>query len=523
MNTQSFWSALADAPVLSPVQQSVVAEAVARLRAPDTGARFFSRPDLSDAVRHQLIRDTFDRQVLKAMLATPVVTTEHLLAAAEKLGAETVLLDMARSRWDLPDAQLRLVSLLDHAAARRVAETWQHFGPEIREALILAAAREPEELRALTEEGHPLSDADQEKLRAVAKKWHDDVWALLSAEPAARQWPALIADEQSGELITGLLLRRAENIDDPTLLACLRAAFPEDAADDEEDTIWTVFLPLSRLSDVVSRHPRALVLYSSVIGKIASSAAAALFTEAREKGVRGTGWKSLERLADLCTAPGVLQDAADCLAEASAPQWSSRGRHDPEWIAARSAAADALVRNPLCPSAALVALAPFLGAETAARFVGHPDEGVREAVARILEKATEQSMRSVPTTASSPRKRPVHLAVPSDDALAESADPQAALAAFLPLRGTAAQRRETALAILDSRHTTAVHLREIPAVLALSSTAQAAAVAALVQAELGDDATAWEAFQSALHRMVPNATKTVGALIAEAVGSAGLD
>lgn len=105
--------------------------------------------------------------------------------------------------------------------------------------------------------------------------------------------------------------------------------------------------------------------------------------------------------------------------------------------------------------------------------------------------------------------------MPTDDTLAEQDDPAAALSVFLPLKGPAERRRETARAILDSRYADVSHLRQLPAALVLAHTAHAPAVAALLLQELGDHSQAWDRFRSNVLRLTPKAPKTLGVLIQE--------
>jgi hypothetical protein len=117
--------------------------------------------------------------------------------------------------------------------------------------------------------------------------------------------------------------------------------------------------------------------------------------------------------------------------------------------------------------------------------------------------------------ARSSRRVPERRLVPPDDLLAESADPRAELASFLPLKGSAGYKRQVAEAIAASRFADANFLRELPAVLAFSSAAQAPEVADLLQKELGDDAEAWEGLVGKMRRLTSNATKSLSALIEE--------
>ncbi|MFH9422400.1 hypothetical protein [Streptomyces sp. NPDC017529] len=222
MALQPFWVALVDAPSLSSAQQTALADVLALRADPATASRFFTRPDVTNSVRHAFIRKAHDPQVLKAVLSTSVVTAEHLLTAAEKMGAERVLVELTRTRWDLRDAQLLLIQQLDHAAARRVAAEWRYFGPDVRTALIDAAIHSQPPVpdrEVLTAERRK---AEHEAWRAKATAWQDDIWALLSAEPARDLWSELIArepDEEGGHLVTNLVLNRAEALDDHVLSA----------------------------------------------------------------------------------------------------------------------------------------------------------------------------------------------------------------------------------------------------------------------------------------------------------------
>lgn len=514
MALQPFWAALVDAPSLSAGQQMAIVEVMAVRATPETAASFFSRPDVSNEIRNTLIRKAYDRQVLKAVLATPVVTTEHLLTAAEKLGAEKLLLEVGRTRWDLQDAQLLLIQQLDHAAARRVAERWQYFGPELRTALIDAAIRaqppQPEG-KVLTDRGR---EAERDAWLAKSKAWQDDIWALLSSEPAQNLWPALLAREPDGagtRLIANMLLNRTENLDDRILLACLRTAFHDAAPEADEDwDEWRAEMELARLADVTSRHSRALVLHGAVLRPRAATASAAVLAHVRKVGIYKSSWSAFEHLAAVCTTPALLQDAAECLTKATTPSWYGDRRPDAEWTGGRSKAADALASSPLCPVDALVELAPLLGPATAVRFIEHPNPTIREAAQRTVSAAAERAGSPKKTPAA--REQPERPRVPSDDELSGRSE----LASFLPLKGRAAYKHEVAQAILASRYADADLLRALPAVLTLASTSHASVIAGLLQTELGDDAHAWNAFDKGVARLAPNATKTLDALLTEA-------
>lgn len=515
MHSHSFWDALAETPALSPAQQRAVAAALTEREHPDTAARFFTRPDLDDETRDQIIKDTRDPRVLAALLATPVVTGSHLTTAADVLGAERVLLAAIRSRQVPKDVLLALISQLDHRAARRMAMAEDHITPEIRCALIRAAARRP---AALDRAPESRTDAEREEIVAASQAWKDDVWALLEAAPTRPLWPELMQDPDSGRLITNLLLNRADDLDDPVLLACLKSAFPTDAGRDEEkDDLFSgtlgASLILGRLAEITARHPRAFLLHGPALRDAIATAANEMTGEIRDEGIYESSWDTFEALAGVCTTPAILTDAAQCLTQATPPTWQQRPT--PQWIAARSQAAGALARNPFCPAEALVLLAPFLGEAAAAHFVEHPDERVREAATRIVDEATERIHQSRPTAPTS-CTQPAGPAVPVDDDLARQDDPAAALSAFLPLKGPSAHRRETARAILDSRYADASHLRRLPAALVLAHAAHASAVASLLLEELGDHGEAWQRFQTSVLRLPPSAPKTLGALLEEA-------
>lgn len=523
MALEPFWAALADAPSLSLAQQRTTAEVVARRGDPATAARFFARPEVTAETRALVIRKAYDKQLIKAVLATPVVTTELLLTAAEKLGPEAVLIEFARTRWDLEEALLLLIQRLDHAAARRVAEAWTHFGPELRTALIDAAVRAMPEK---PDSGIATDDrrkAERDVWLAKVEAWHDDIWTLMSSEPAKSLWPTLIArgrDHEGSGLIVNMLLSRADELPDGTLLACLKSAFSEAEPElDAELGEWEARMKLERLADIISRHPRALLLHGTVLNPLAAALAAAVIAHMTEEGVSEWEWSTFESLAAVCTSPDVLSGVAKCLTTASLPSWYGR-RPDADWIAGRSKAADALVASPLLPVDALAAVTPFLGSATAARFVKHADDRVREAAEGVVAEAVMKTeyVRSIP----SPRKESSRPSVPSDEVLAESRDPRAELAAYLPLKGPAAHKRQVARAIAASRFADAGLLRELPAALTLASESQAHKVAALLQEELGDDAQAWDAFAGKVTRLAPNAVKSLSALIGEARGGTTL-
>ncbi|WP_327241539.1 hypothetical protein [Streptomyces sp. NBC_01320] len=460
------------------------------------------------------------------MLATSVVTAEMLLLAADKLGAETVLIEVARTRWDLQEAQLLLVERLDHASARRVAESWGYVGHELRTALIDAAVRDiPQDL----EEG-VASDtrrkAERDAWMAKVEAWHDDIWALLSAESAKRMWPELIArgaDHDSTGLIVNFLLSRAKELTDETLLACLKSAFADDAPEADPDPApdlrgWEAWLELERIADIVSRHPRALLLHGVVLRPRVAALTATAVAHSREKGISKWHWSHFEPLAAVCTTPEVLDEVAGLVSTAVRPSWQRGEGPDPEWATGRTKAADALAMNLLLPSAALARIAPLLSPAAAARFVLHPDEQVRKAAEEIVAQAIakKQSQRHGAETS---RKEPERRSVPADDVLAESGDPRAELAAFLPLKGPATYKRQVAEAIAASRFADADLLRQLPAAVTLGSTAQASKVALLLQRELGDNADAWEALKAKLGRLTSNATKSLSTLIDEALDS----
>ncbi|MEV4340990.1 hypothetical protein [Streptomyces sp. NPDC049590] len=515
MHSYSFWDALAETPGLSPTQQRAIAEALSEQH-PDAAARFFARHDLDHGTRDHMVRHARNPRVLAALLSTPVVTGSHLLTAAKVLGADAVLPQAMRSRCDPKEVLFPLIAQLDHRAARRVAMTECEITPQIRCALIRAAARPP---AALSNRPEKLTEAEREELHAVVKAWHDDVWALLEAAPARPLWPELVHDADSGRLITNLLLNRADDLDDQVLLTCLESAFPEDAAEDadQDDLFAGVFgatLTLSRVASVIERHPRAFLLHGPTLRHAIATATGELTREIREEGIYESSWDVFEALAAVCTSPALLADAAQCLSQAVPPTWQQRQPPTPKWNAARAQAADALARNPFCPAEALALLTPFLTDATAAHFVEHPDEQVREAAKSIVDQAMERIHQTEPA----PQQRDplTGLTVPADDSLTQQDDPATVLSSLLPLKGPAARRRETAKAILDSRYADASHLRQLPAALVLPHTGHASAVAALLVEELGDDTQAWDRFRSSVLRLTPSAPKTLEKLIHEA-------
>lgn len=514
MHSHSFWDALAETPTLSLTQQRAVAAALIEREHPDTAARFFARPDLDEETRDRMIKETRDPRVLAVLLATPVVTGSHLTTAADVLGAERVLQGAIRSRQTPKDVLLALIGQLDHRAARRLAMTEDYITPEVRCALIRAAARRP---AALGRASESRTDAEREEIHAASQAWHDDLWALLEAAPVRSLWPELMRDVDSGRLITNLILNRADDLDDPVLLACLESAFPDRGKSEEKDDLFSgtfgASLILGRLAGITARHPRAFLLHGPVLRDAIATSAGEMTGEIRDEGIHESSWDIFEALAGVCTTPAVFTDAAQCLAQATPPTWQQRPT--PQWIAARSQAADALARSPFCPAEALVLLAPFLGEAVAAHFVEHPDGRVREAAARMVDEATERIRRSRPAAPTS-CTQPAAPVVPSDDDLARQDDPAAMLSAFLPLKGPAALRRETARAILDSRYADVSHLRQLPAALVLAHAAHASVVASLLLEELGDHGKAWKRFQTSVLRLTPSAPKTLGALLKEA-------
>ncbi|MER8073170.1 hypothetical protein ABTZ59_33435 [Streptomyces sp. NPDC094034] len=417
---------------------------------------------------------------------------------------------------DLTETLLALIDQLDHHAARRVTMAWNPADPRVRCALICAAARRPV---ALSGDFRDLTKAEREELHSVSQAWHDDVWALLEPAPARPLWPALVRHAEFGRMITGILLHRADDLDDSVLLACLEVAFPavsEEDADKDDLFCGTLgaSLTLDSVARTTTRHPRAFLLHGPALRDAVAAAAAELTGEVGEEGIYESAWDVFETLAGVCTSPDVLRDAARCLDQAAPPTWQRHRRQTPEWTAARSQAAGALALNPFCPPEALTLLAPFLGETVAARFIEHPDELTRDTAARIVNQALERAHRTAPASPA-PSHQPAIPAVPSDDNLAEQNDPTAALSAFLPLKGPAARRRETAQAILNSRYADASHLGQLPAVLVLAHTEHAPAVAALLLQELGDRGEAWEAFRRSALRLTPNAPKALGTLIGE--------
>ncbi|MGW2492806.1 hypothetical protein ACWCV9_37270 [Streptomyces sp. NPDC001606] len=517
MALEPVWAALVDAPSLPLAQQRVLAELLARQGDPVTAARFFTRPDVTAETRAFLIREAYDWQLVKAVLATPVVTTESMLIAAEKLGAEMVLTEVARTRWDLREAQLLLIERLDHASARRVAEAWTYAGPELRMALIDAAVRDKPEMPDKEVGTDPRREAEHDAWVASVEAWREDIWALVSAEPAKSLWPDLIArgaDHPSTGLIVNLILNRGEGLSDQTLLACLRSAFPEAASQPDVSDEWEAQIRLLRLAKIVTSHPRALLLHGSVLRLRINALAAVVVAHAREEGIDKWDWSHWESLAAICTSPEVLDAAADVVATVSLPSWWRDGRPDAEWIAGRAKAADALAENPLLPPAALPRIASLLSSTTAARFVQHSDEEVRKAAEDTVTQALAQTHSPRHDTQPS-FEEPESRQVPNDEVLAESNDPRAELAAFLPLKGRAAYKRQVAEAIAGSRYADAELLRQLPTALVLRNTAHAPGVASLLQEELGDNAAAWAAFVEKARRLTSNATKTLSAFIEE--------
>ncbi|MFE7116299.1 hypothetical protein ACFU99_12855 [Streptomyces sp. NPDC057654] len=441
-----------------------------------------------------------------------MATSSHLMAAADALGAERVLLGAMRSRRCPKDLVLKLIGQLDHRAARRVAMAEADIAPEIRCALIRAAARRP---AALGRTAETRTDAEREEMLAASQAWRDDVWALLEAPPARPLWTQLVRDTDVGPLVTNLLLDRADGLDDPVLLACLQSAFGKDPRKDDlfSGTLGASLI-LARLVKVTAQHPRAFLLHGAGLRDAVATAAGEMVNEIREEGIYESSWDTFEALASVCTTPAVLDDATQCLCQATPPTWQQHPT--PEWTAARSQAADALARNPFCPAQALARLAPFLSEAAAARFIEHPDQRVRETATRIADQAAERIHLPQPAEPTQ-RNRSAGPPVPPDDTLAQQDDPAAALSTFLPLKGPAAYRRETAQAILDSRYIDISHLRRLPAAMVLAHTAHAPAVATLLLQELGDRSKAWDHFRNSTLRLTPSAPKTLGSLLEEAI------
>ncbi|MFB6628125.1 hypothetical protein ACFCWD_35325 [Streptomyces sp. NPDC056374] len=519
MHSYSFWDALAATSRLSSAQQRAVALSLAE-QDPYTAARFFTRPDLSPEIRDEMVESTRDHSVLTALLATPAATTSHMLSAAKVLGAETVLHSAIRSQVTGLEELLPLVDELDSGAACRVARTGQEIPPQLRMALIHAAVCPP---AALANRPARLSEAQREELTATVSAWHDEVWALLDTAPTRPLWPELVDDPHASRLITNLILNQAGDLDDSVLLSCLESAFPKDTVKqkDEDDILSGVIrasITLGELCMINQRHPRAFLLHGDVLREAIASAAGELTREVDEKGIYESSWDVFEELATVCTTPALLQDAARCLGQATPPAWQGRQTPAPQWTTARSRAADALARSPFLAAEALVALSPFLSDATAAHYLEHPDAHVREAASRIVARAHQrrQPTRPVPARADQPRDT----AFPSDDNLAQHNDPAATLSSLLPLKGTAARRRETAKAILGSRYADTSHLRQLPAVLVLAHPAHAAAVAALLLKELKDRNEWWNRFRVSALKLTPSAPRTLESLIQEATASA---
>ncbi|WP_267246595.1 hypothetical protein [Streptomyces sp. PR69] len=516
MHSYSFWDALAATSSLSSAQQRAVALSLVE-QDPYTAARFFTRPDLSPEIRDEMVESTHDRSVLTALLATPAATTSHMLSTAKVLGAETVLHSAIRSQVTGLEELLPLVDELDSGAGCRVARTGQEIPPQLRMALIHAAVRPP---AALANRPARLTEAQREELTATVSAWHDEVWALLDTAPTRPLWPELVDDPHSSRLITNLILNRAGDLDDSILLSCLESAFPKDTVKDEDDILSGVIgasFTLGGLCRINQRHPRAFLLHGDVLRDVIASAAGELTREVDEKGIHESSWDVFEELATVCTSPAPLQDAARCLGQATPPAWQGRQSPSPQWTTARSRAADALARNPFLAAEALVALIPFLTDATAAHYLEHPDAHVREAASHIVARAHQrlQPTRPVHTRADQPRDP----GVPPDNNLAQHNDPAATLSSFLPLKGPAARRRETAKAILDSRYADTSHLRQLPAVLVLAHPAHASAVAALLLEELKDHNQWWNRFRTSALKLTPSTPKTLEGLIQEATAS----
>ncbi|MEV7374503.1 hypothetical protein AB0O51_26930 [Streptomyces sp. NPDC090301] len=515
MHSYSVWDVLADASSLTPAQKRAMAQIFVE-QAPHSAARFFARPDLDDETRDQMVNSTRNPSVLAAFLATPAVAISHMLSAATVLGAETVLLGATRSGWNSTEELLPLLEELDHEAACRVARAGRDIPPQLRSALIRAAARPPAALRDRPER---LSEREREKLLAAVSAWHDDVWDLLDAAPARPLWSELVRDDHAGRLITSLLLNRADGLDDWVLRSCLESAFPKDPTQDEGQAtrisgVLGASITFGRLADIHERHPRALLLHGPTIRNVIAGSTGEMTQEIREDGIDESSWNVFEAFAAVCTSPELLADAALCLSQATPPAWQARQPATREWIAARSRAADAMVRNPFFQAEALAPLISFLGAATAAHFVEHPDGRVRKAAALVVDQATEQGQSAQPVHERP--DQPASVGVPGDAVLAQQDDPVAALSSFLPLKGSAARRRETAAAILDSRYAAPTHLQLLPAALVLAHTAHASAVAAVLLEELGESSESWNRFHSSVLRLTPSSTKMLGTLIREA-------
>ncbi|WHX15599.1 hypothetical protein QFW82_00435 [Streptomyces malaysiensis subsp. malaysiensis] len=270
-------------------------------------------------------------------------------------------------------------------------------------------------------------------------------------------------DANSGQLITNLLLNRADDLDDLVLLACLDSAFPKDAGkeadpDDLYSGVLGATLTLGRLVKIIERHPRAFLLHGPTLREVIAAATGELTREIREEGIYESSWDVFEALANVCTSPALLADAAQCLSQATPPTWQQRQLPTPKWTAARSQAADALAHNPFCPAGALALLAPLLSEATAAHFVEHSDEQVRDAATCIVDQAVERIHRTGPAA---PKQRNLLTGptVPTDDILAQQDDPAAALSAFLPLKA----RQNAAARPLEPVFKLAPSGRDLPA------------------------------------------------------------
>ncbi|WP_410621804.1 hypothetical protein [Amycolatopsis sp. cmx-8-4] len=185
----------------------------------------------------------------------------------------------------------------------------------------------------------------------------------------------------------------------------------------------------------------------------------------------------------------MLVDAV-AAATADKPGYSSRsGAAEPTWEDKRARAVVALTANPATPRSDLAGLVPALDEQALLAMLPHSDDDLETAVRGRLDDIRRAVVA----------RRPILVAVPSDDELACSANPEDELRGHLKhLKARAEQRDLTCDGLLGSRFATADILRALPAHRVLESENQAGLVAGLIAEASGGDPERWTALPGQL-------------------------
>jgi hypothetical protein len=322
-----------------------------------------------------------------------------------------------------------------------------------------------------------------EQLQAETERRERAAWGLLA--PVPHLWADLAREGSHADAIRSVLLEYPDEITDDVLLACLPRVTLEHRRPSQGKGELDGEVRMAIAARYARRRPRLRVIAADELRQIAQDAVDDGWTPRHD--LLGPDWRSIADLAVLTEDPALLSAAARAAAEtmqAEAPP-ASYYVDVPRKRARRIDAILAVVANPATPRADLIALVSMLDEQTVIRIEVQADEELAAACrARIADLQREAAAR-----------QSRYAAVPSDDELAGSTDPEAALRHHLRyLRGTAGQRDVTAEGLLRSRYTTPDMLEIIPARHVLAYADRADQVAERIIEVCGDRISRWQAF-----------------------------